>query len=83
MKLIKEDTDFRQILVEKRGAKGLFIKGPFLQSEKINRNGRVYPQHIMDGAVSTYITEYVDKKRALGELNHQQSLRLIQSVQLL
>ena len=70
MKLIKEDTDFRQILVEKRGAKGLFIKGPFLQSEKINRNGRVYPQHIMDGAVSTYITEYVEKKRALGELNH-------------
>ena len=70
MKLIKEDTDFRQILVEKKGAKGLFIKGPFLQSEKINRNGRVYPQHIMDGAVSTYITEYVDKKRALGELNH-------------
>jgi len=73
MKLIKENITFNdiEVLTEGSGAdKRLHIKGPFLQAEKVNRNNRVYPQGIMDKAVNKYIKEYVNKNRALGELNH-------------
>lgn len=42
----------------------------FLQAEKENRNGRVYPQQVMDKAVEKYQEDYINKNRALGELNH-------------
>lgn len=73
MKLICEEHNFRdmQILSEGSGEnKRLHIRGPFLQAEKVNRNNRVYPQHIMDKAVEQYVEEYVKESRALGELNH-------------
>jgi hypothetical protein len=73
MRLIKEDISFNdvQTLSEGTGAnKKLYIKGPFLQAEKVNRNNRVYPQKIMDAAVARYMQEYIKENRALGELNH-------------
>jgi hypothetical protein len=73
MKLIAEPTLFENVKVLSEGKgidKKLYISGPFLQAEKENRNGRIYPQSVMDGAVSKYKEEYIDKKRALGELNH-------------
>lgn len=60
-----------EVITEGAGdKKSMFIKGPFLQAEKVNRNNRVYPERIMDAAVEKYIDEYVSKNRALGELNH-------------
>jgi hypothetical protein len=41
-----------------------------MQSGVKNRNGRVYPQSTLLKECKRYITEYVDKGRALGELNH-------------
>lgn len=73
MKLIAETTKFdnMEVITEGKGDnKKMYIKGPFLQAEKVNRNNRVYPQQIMDAAVEKYIEEYVEKNRALGELNH-------------
>lgn len=73
MKLIAESTKFENlsVLTEGKGDnKKMYIKGPFLQAEKVNRNNRVYPQAIMDAAVEKYIEEYVNENRALGELNH-------------
>ena len=73
MKLIKEDitrNDIQVIAEGKGDKKRMFIKGPFLQAEKVNRNNRVYPQAVMDKAVEKYIEEYVNANRALGELNH-------------
>lgn len=74
MKLIKEETSFNEFEVlseaTQAGKKELFIKGPFLQAEKINRNGRVYPKSVMEKAVSKYTKEYIKENRALGELNH-------------
>lgn len=73
MKLIREETNFSdfKLLSEGKGdQKKLYIKGPFLQAEKVNRNNRVYPQRVMDSAVAKYIEEYVKHSRALGELNH-------------
>lgn len=74
MKLISEKhISFNDVEVLQEGkgsSKRLFISGPFLQAEKVNRNGRVYPQATMDAAVERYINEYVNENRALGELNH-------------
>ena len=73
MKLFKEDISYNDISVLSEGTgdkKRMYIKGPFLQAEKVNRNNRVYPQAIMDKAVDQYVKEYVQANRALGELNH-------------
>ena len=73
MKLIAEysDNDI-EILTEAKedGGKDYFIEGVFMQAEKKNRNGRVYPKPIMEKAVDKYVTEQVNTKRAVGELNH-------------
>ena len=37
---------------------------------KKNRNGRIYPKNVMEGAVTKYTDEQVSKGRAVGELNH-------------
>lgn len=73
MKLIAEPTLFEEVKVIAEGKgnnKKMFITGPFLQAEKENRNGRVYPQQVMDKAVEKYQEDYINKNRALGELNH-------------
>lgn len=73
MKLIAESTllfEDIKVITEGKDKKRMYISGPFLQAEKQNRNGRVYPQTIMDAAVSKYKEDYIDKKRSLGELNH-------------
>jgi len=73
MKLITEykESDV-QCIVEKRedGTKKYIIEGVFAQADKKNRNGRVYPKAIMEGAVGKYVDEQVSKQRAVGELNH-------------
>jgi hypothetical protein len=71
MKLIKEITESVNYLVEENdGKKTLFIEGPFLVSEKVNKNGRMYKEETMRKEVGRYVTEYVDKNRAFGELGH-------------
>ena len=72
MKLIKEVfEETRTIVEEKLGKeKEYFIEGIFLQSELKNRNGRMYPESVMDREVTRYIQESVDKNRAYGELGH-------------
>ena len=72
MRLIKEVFDTTNVIVESKlgKAKEYFIEGVFLQSELKNRNGRMYPEKIMDNEVNRYIKEYVEKNRAYGELGH-------------
>jgi len=71
MKLIREEIESVEILTETIGGKkNLFIKGVFLQSEMVNRNGRLYPFNIMEKEVNRYNKDYVQKGRALGELGH-------------
>ena len=74
MKLIAEEVLNVQYLVEeKNGKKEHFISGIFMQAEKKNRNGRVYPFNILNKEVSRYNSEYVNKNRAFGELGHPDS----------
>ena len=71
MKLISEEINNAEYLIEEtNGKKDYKIKGIFLQSELKNRNGRVYPKDVLENEVKRYNQEFVNKKRAFGELGH-------------
>jgi len=71
MKLIKEYVEEVELITEGTGAaKNYFIEGVFLQSNIPNRNKRIYPMEVMRREVGRYLKEYVDAKRAFGELGH-------------
>ena len=71
MKLITEEIESVEVLIETvNGKKTLYIQGPFLQTEVVNRNGRMYRLPIMEREVKRYTEQYVNKGRALGELGH-------------
>lgn len=71
MKLISEEIESVDILTEEKdGKKTLYIQGPFLQAEVVNRNKRMYPINTMVNEVKRYTETFVSKGRALGELGH-------------
>ena len=74
MKLISEFNDYgvQPVIVEQneKGEKDYFIEGIFMQSEIKNRNGRIYPKEVIQAEVKRYNKEFVEKKRAFGELGH-------------
>ena len=72
MKLISEEATNVEFLTEvtKNGSKSYFIEGIFMQADTKNRNGRVYPKEILQKEAKRYSTEFIDKKRAFGELGH-------------
>ena len=71
MKLIREEIEQVEFIVEnKNGKKSLYIEGVFLQGNIKNRNGRMYPQEMLEREIKRYNEEYVTKKRAFGELGH-------------
>ena len=73
MKLITETLDSQlDYLVEKdeKGNKNLFLEGIFMQAEQQNRNKRIYPKAVLEGACNKYVKEQVETGRAVGELNH-------------
>lgn len=74
MKLIREfiPEDEIEFLSEanESGGKDYYIKGIFLQADKKNRNGRLYPKSIMEKQINEYNKNFVDRNRAVGELGH-------------
>ena len=72
MKLISEEVTQSEFLIEQndKGQKDYKIKGIFLQSNIKNRNGRIYPKEVLDKEVTRYNKEFINKKRAFGELGH-------------
>ena len=72
MKLISEEVTQSEFLIEQndKGTKDYKIKGIFLQSNIKNRNGRIYPKEVLDKEVTRYNKEFINKKRAFGELGH-------------
>jgi len=71
MKLITEEIESVEVLTETvNGKKTLYIQGPFLQTEVVNRNGRMYRLPIIEREVKRYTEQYINKGRALGELGH-------------
>ena len=71
MKLIREEIESVEFLVENRnGKKSMYIVGVFLQGNIKNRNGRMYPMETLRKEVSRYNENHVQAGRALGELGH-------------
>ncbi len=63
-----------KLITESRGGKDTYyLEGIFLQGNIKNKNGRIYPEEILDEAVGKYSAEYVKNNRAYGELNHPDS----------
>jgi hypothetical protein len=78
MKLITEEAFDSKFLIEEIDGKKQFkIKGVFLQADIKNRNGRVYPKEILEKEVSRYNREFINKRRALGELGHPDARLLL------
>jgi hypothetical protein len=71
MKLFTEEAQDVKMLTESvNGKKKLYIEGIFCQAEERNRNGRVYPLQVLNNAINYYIENFINKKRAVGELGH-------------
>jgi hypothetical protein len=72
MKLITETIESVKYLTEasENGKKCLYIEGPFLVAEQVNRNRRMYKLDTLKREVDRYNEEFIKTKRALGELGH-------------
>lgn len=73
MKFIVEKIDEVAFVTEAAtdtSPKKLYIEGIFLQSALKNKNGRMYPEHVMDKEVGRYLKEKIQNKTAYGELGH-------------
>lgn len=72
MKFIQEAIihDIETLVENTTGGKKYYIEGKFLSAEVPNKNKRIYPLKVMESAVDKYKKEYVEQKRAMGELNH-------------
>jgi hypothetical protein len=71
-KLIIEEVQEIQYIIEadESGKKNRYLTGIFMQSEKKNKNGRMYPFNVLNKEVERYNRDYVSKNRAFGELGH-------------
>jgi len=72
VKLISEAVEDAQLIVEEddKGKKNYKIRGIFMQSDVKNRNGRVYPQEVLEKEVAKYNKNFINENRAFGELGH-------------
>ncbi len=74
MKLLREEIQDIQVEVLEENVngtptKGYYLSGIHMQAEQLNKNGRIYPKHILENEVNRY-SETINAKRALGELGH-------------
>ena len=67
---------YEYVLEEKNSTSpaNLYIKGPYIMVDDVNRNKRYYPQDGMRVEVARYVKEMIDTKRSMGELNHPTSV---------
>ena len=72
VKFISEEVQDVEYITEEKenGKKDYKIKGIFMQADIKNRNGRVYPMEILQKEVKRYNKQYINEKRAFGELGH-------------
>ena len=73
LKLISEAVEDAELLIEEKedgSGKNYKIRGVFMQADIKNRNGRVYPQHILTKEVAKYNKNFIKENRAFGELGH-------------
>jgi len=66
------EEEYQYVVEEQNNNKpaNLYITGPYMQCETVNKNKRIYSEGEMDREINRYISEMVKTKRAMGELNH-------------
>jgi len=62
------------VLTEGKGDRNLMVEGVIQRADAKNQNGRVYPKTILEREVERYIDGPVSENRALGELDHPESM---------
>jgi len=67
-------TPKSQVLTEGKGDRNLMVEGVIQRAEAKNQNGRIYPKNILAREVEKYIEGPVAENRALGELDHPESM---------
>tara|TARA_R110002051_G_scaffold235437_1_gene296948 strand:- start:416 stop:1081 length:666 start_codon:yes stop_codon:yes gene_type:complete len=67
---INDKFEYIEEEVDRNSPSNLYIKGPYMMAEGINRNNRLYPLAELKREASRYIEEMVTPGRAMGELNH-------------
>ena len=72
VKLFSEAVEEVEYICEEKdgGNKSYKIRGIFMQADVKNRNGRVYPMEILQKEVTKYNKNFIQEKRAFGELGH-------------
>lgn len=79
LNLMCENPDFVdefEIIEEesnKNAPASLYIKGPYMMAEGVNKNNRMYPLEELEKEVERYNENMVLPGRAMGELNHPSS----------
>ena len=66
----KEEYEYILEEQSKDGVKNLYIKGPYMMAEDVNRNKRYYPTQELKREVDRYLKDMVKENRSMGELNH-------------
>ena len=69
------DDSFEYIVEETNRSTpaSLYIKGPYMMAEGVNKNKRLYPIEELRREVGRYHEEMITTGRAMGELNHPES----------
>jgi len=70
---ISDEFEYIEEETNKNSPSNLYIKGPYMMAEGVNRNNRLYPREELEREVARYNEEMVLPGRAMGELNHPTS----------
>ena len=72
VRLFSEAVEEVEYITEDKenGGKNYKIRGIFLQADVKNRNGRIYPLEVLEREVNKYNKNFIEQKRAYGELGH-------------
>jgi hypothetical protein len=70
---VSDEFEYIEEETNKNSPSNLYIKGPYMMAEGVNRNNRLYPKEELVREVARYNEEMVVPGRAMGELNHPTS----------
>ena len=70
---VDDQFEYIEEEVDRNSPTNLYIKGPYMMAEGVNRNKRLYPLDELEREVSRYNEEMIAPGRAMGELNHPTS----------
>lgn len=72
-KPIQEEFEYIYEEQNRNTPANLFIKGPYMMAEGVNKNNRLYPLDEMSREIQRYTDEMIKNQRSMGELNHPTS----------